>query len=109
MTEAGKHIMAEGDVFVSPITVWEISREAGLGKLATPMPKDYAGGFASWLTDSGYRMLPLSWHDCERANQLPDHHKDPLDRMLIASALANDLTIVTNDRMIVGYGVPTVW
>jgi PIN domain nuclease of toxin-antitoxin system len=109
MTEAGRRIMEEGDVFVSPVTVWEITRKAGLGKLATPMPKDYTGGFASWLGYAGYRMLPLSWDDCERANGLPEFHKDPMDRMLIASALTNDLTIVTNDRMIAKYGVSTVW
>jgi PIN domain nuclease of toxin-antitoxin system len=109
MTDAGKRIMEEGDVFVSSITVWEITRKAILGELAAPMPKGYAGGFASWLSDAGYRMLPLSWDDCERANGLPDLHKDPMDRMLIASALANDLTIITNDRMIARYGVSTVW
>jgi len=57
----------------------------------------------------GYRTLPLSWEDCERATGLPDFHKDPMDRMLIAAALTNNLVIVTNDRMIAGYGVPTVW
>jgi PIN domain nuclease of toxin-antitoxin system len=109
MTRAGRDVMEEGDVFVSPITVWEITRKAGLGKLAAPVPKSYIGDFASWLGDAGYRILPLSWEDCERANRLPDLHKDPMDRMLIASALRNDLTIVTNDRMIARYGVPTIW
>jgi PIN domain nuclease of toxin-antitoxin system len=109
MTDAGRRIMEEGDVFVSPITVWEITRKAGLGELASPMPKDYAGGFASWLSNVGYRMLPLSWDDCERANGLPDLHKDPMDRMLVGSALTNDLTIVTNDRVIAMYDVQTIW
>jgi PIN domain nuclease of toxin-antitoxin system len=109
MTDAGRGVMEDGDVFVSPITVWEIARKAALGKLMAPMPKDYVGDFASWLNDAGYRVLPLSWADCAQANQLPDLHKDPMDRLLIASALANDVTIVTNDRVIAQYGVPTVW
>jgi PIN domain nuclease of toxin-antitoxin system len=109
MTDVGRKVMEEGDVFVSPVTVWEITRKASLGKLMTPMPRDYVGNFASWLDDAGYRILPLSWADCEQANQLPDLHKDPMDRLLIASALANNATIVTNDRIIVQYGVPTIW
>ena len=87
--------MADGDVFVSPITVWEITRKVALGKLARPMPPRYVGSFASWLEGIGYRVMPLAWDDCEVANGLPDLHKDPMDRMLIASALRNDLTIIT--------------
>jgi len=109
MTGAGRRVMEEADVFVSPITVWEITRKAGLRKLATPVPKDYTGGFASWLSDAGYRTLPLSWDDCERAAGLPGLHKDPMDRMLIASVLMNDRIIVTNDRMIARYREPAVW
>jgi PIN domain nuclease of toxin-antitoxin system len=109
MTDEGRHVMEDGDVFVSPITVWEITRKAALGKLARPMPGDYSGGFSSWLNDVGYRVLPLTWDDCERANGLPDLHKDPMDRMLIATAFANNLTIVTNDHIIARYGVRTIW
>lgn len=109
MTEAGRNVMEDGDVFVSPITVWEITRKSALGGLARPVPADYMGGFSSWLSDMGYRVMPLTWDDCERANGLPDLHKDPTDRMLIASALGNDMTIITNDRVIVRYGVRTIW
>jgi len=100
MTDTGRSVMEEGDVFVSPITVWEITRKVSLGKLIRPVPADYSGDFSAWLSDAGYRMLPLSWSDCERANSLPDLHKDPMDRMLIAAALGHDMTIVTNDRLV---------
>jgi PIN domain nuclease of toxin-antitoxin system len=109
MSEAGRLVMEEGDVFVSPITVWEITRKAAMGKLARPMPADYSGRFSSWLDDTGYRVVPLTWDDCERANALPDLHKDPMDRMLIASALGNGMTIITNDRVIARYSVATIW
>jgi len=109
MSEAARRVMADGDVFVSPITVWEITRKAALGKLARPIPADYSGTFSFWLTDVGYRVMPLTWEDCERANALPDLHKDPMDRMLIASALRNDMTIITNDHVVARYGVRTIW
>ena len=101
--------MEDGDVLVSPITVWEISRKFVLGKLVRPMPVHYLGSFSSWLEDAGYRVMPLTWDDCELANGLPDLHKNPMDRMLIASALRNDMTIITNDSIFTKYGVLTVW
>jgi PIN domain nuclease of toxin-antitoxin system len=53
--------------------------------------------------------MPLSWDDCERANALPMHHKDPMDRMLIATALDRDMTVITDDEVFGRYGVSTVW
>ena len=109
MGPATLDIMRTADLFVSPITVWEITRKAALGKLPRPTPAGYEGSFASWLATAGYRVMPLTWEDCERANALPAHHKDPMDRMLIATALAQDFTIVTDDGIFPRYGVKTIW
>ena len=106
MTQAGSVAMT-GDVDVSPITVWELTRKASLGKLRR-LPTE-RGSFANYLTARGFRLLPLTWVDAERANGLPPIHKDPMDRMLIAQALNADLTIITIDRLFEGYGVRTVW
>jgi PIN domain nuclease of toxin-antitoxin system len=56
-----------------------------------------------------FRFQDLSWEDAERANQLPAHHKDPMDRMLIATALGNDMMVITDDNWFAAYGVKTVW
>ena len=109
MTAPAVQAMEEGDILVSPITVWEITRKTILGKLQSPKPKHHAGDFSSWLIDAGYRILPLSWAACERANGLPAFHSDPMDRMLIATALENALTIITKDKIFARYGVPTIW
>ena len=53
--------------------------------------------------------MPLSWDDCERANALPMHHKDPVDRMLIATALERAMTVITDDDVFEKYGVSTIW
>jgi PIN domain nuclease of toxin-antitoxin system len=100
--------MSHGDVFVSPITVWEISRKVALGELARPAPPGFNGSLAEWLPRVGYRVTPLSWDDCERANALPAHHKDPMDRMLIATALDRTMTVITDDDVFDKYGVATV-
>ncbi|MSO99703.1 MAG: PIN domain-containing protein [Acetobacteraceae bacterium] len=109
MSEAGKLAMSHGDVFVSPITLWEISRKVAMGKLERPAPPGFNGSLAEWLRQAGYRVMPLSWDDCERANGLPYHHKDPMDRMLIATALDRGLTIISDGDLFQHYGVATVW
>jgi PIN domain nuclease of toxin-antitoxin system len=106
MSAAGLRAM-QGDVAVSPITIWELTRKAASGKLP-PLPTE-RGSFALHLAALGFRNAPLSWGDAEAANALPPHHGDPMDRMLIATALQSDLTIITNDGMFPAYGVRTVW
>lgn len=108
MSAAAVQAMATDQIAVSAITVWEITRKARLGKLPA-LPLAAAGGFTALLRGYGYVLLPLDPEIAERANALPLHHGDPMDRMLIATALANGLTIVTNDRAFAAYGVMTLW
>jgi PIN domain nuclease of toxin-antitoxin system len=109
MSEAGKAAMSAGDVLVCPIIVWEISRKIALGKLERPAPPSFKGSLSTWLRHAGYRILPMTWDACERANALPPHHKDPMDRMLIALALDRDMTVITDDEVFGRYGVATIW
>jgi PIN domain nuclease of toxin-antitoxin system len=84
---------------VSAATAWEISIKKSLGKLAAPDDLEHqvrAGGFSP---------LPISIAHGVAAGQLPRHHEDPFDRMLIAQALAEGLTIVTRDKRFGDYGV----
>jgi len=109
MSSLGKAAISVGDVFVSPITVWEITRKIALGKLERPAPPGFDGSLSEWLRRAGYRILPLTWDACERANALPMYHKDPMDRMLIAAALDRGMTVITDDDIFAHYGVPTLW
>lgn len=104
---ADGHRAMRGAVAVSPITVWELTRKAAIGKLP-PLPAAH-GSFHRTLTSLGFRCEPIEWDDAEAANRLPPHHKDPMDRMLIATALRADLTVITNDGLFSAYGVKTVW
>lgn len=106
MRPATRTIMETGDILVSPVTIWEVTRKASLGLL----PNDWEdGGLSGHLGRLGFRQLPLLWTDGERANDLPPLHKDPMDRLLIAQALRNDMTVITSDRIFADYGVRTVW
>ena len=106
MTQAGSAAMIALPA-ISPITVWELTRKAWLRKLQA-LPTKH-GRFADYLAEKGFRPLPLTWADDERANALPRIHKDPMDRMLIAQALNADLTVITIDRVFEQYGARTVW
>ena len=56
-----------------------------------------------------FSILPFMWEDGEAANALPPLHKDPMDRILIASALRTGMTVITSDRIFSHYGARTVW
>ena len=89
-------------VFVSAVTGWEIAIKRRLGKLTAPDGLDAA------VTDEGFSHLPISFFHGEQAGLLPDHHRDPFDRMLVAQAQAEGLVIVTSDPQIASYGIRTL-
>jgi len=106
MPNAARHMRAD-EVRISPITVWEITRKAAIGKLPSvwaPYPS-----LGRLLHAQGFVIQPLTWDDAEDANRLPPYHKDPMDRMLIATALRYDLPILTDDAVFSAYGVTTIW
>ena len=90
------------DVFVSSVSVWEISIKRSLGKLKAPED------LLSTIEASGLRELPVTFVHADHAGGLPPHHRDPFDRMLVAQAQVEGLTIVTHDSVIAKYGVRTL-
>jgi PIN domain nuclease of toxin-antitoxin system len=80
-----------------------------LGKLERPAPPGFAGSLSEWLRQAGYRVMPMTRDACDRANALPMHHKDPMDRMLIAAALDRGMAVMTDDDVFAQYGVSTLW
>jgi PIN domain nuclease of toxin-antitoxin system len=86
-------------VVVSAASAWEISIKKALGKLASP------DDLEQQVRDGGFSPLPISIAHGVATGELPHHHEDPFDRMLIAQALAEGLTIVTRDKRFGDYGV----
>jgi PIN domain nuclease of toxin-antitoxin system len=86
-------------VFVSAASIWEISIKRALGKLSAPESLD------SILEEEGFEALPIEVFHAEQAGTLPLHHRDPFDRMLVAQAQAEGLTLVTADPQMTAYGV----
>jgi PIN domain nuclease of toxin-antitoxin system len=86
-------------VVVSAVSAWEISIKKALGKLAAPDDLEYQ------VQAGGFLPLPISIAHGIAAGELARHHEDPFDRMLIAQARAEGLTIVTRDKRFGDYDV----
>ncbi|HEX5139341.1 MAG TPA: type II toxin-antitoxin system VapC family toxin [Dehalococcoidia bacterium] len=87
------------DVFVSIATAWEISIKRSLGRMETP------DDLGEQLERHRFDLLPITLSHVSLTGRLPLLHRDPFDRMLIAQAMTNGLTLVTRDRNIARYDV----
>ena len=87
---------------MSSASIWELSVKHAAGRLVAP------DDLAADLRELGFVELALGWEHARVAATLPMHHSDPFDRMLVAQAIVEGLTIVTRDPMIVRYRVPTL-
>ena len=86
-------------VFVSAATAWEIAVKRALGRLVAP------GDIEEWLVASNFQPLPVQIAEAVASAELPPHHRDPFDRLLVAQAQIGRMTIVTGDEEIAKYGV----
>ena len=89
-------------VFFSSVSIAEIAIKVSIGKLRV------ANGFSQRLLDQNVLELKLSWRHAQQLADLPLHHRDPFDRLLIVQARAAGLTLMTDDTDIQRYDIPTV-
>jgi PIN domain nuclease of toxin-antitoxin system len=89
----------EPDVYVSAATIWEVAIKQAIGKLPEP------AGLPELIRDSGFAELPISSQHAMTAARLPLIHRDPFDRMLVAQAQDECLTLVTRDPRCQKYDV----
>lgn len=101
--EALEESSSRGNLFVSPITCWEVGMLASRGRVSLSLPcHDW---MAQALKAPGLSLLPLSAEAAVEASFLPGKfHGDPADRMLVASARAHTLRLATRDQKILDYG-----
>lgn len=93
-------------VFVSVASGWEIAIKYGLGKLPLPLPPGDL--VPQGIERSGFQLAPIRLEHALAVADLPKHHADPFDRLLITQALIDNLTIVTVDKVFAKYSVPCV-
>ena len=95
-------ISPDNELFLSAVTVWELNMKIAKGKLRL------AENYAERLLNDGMEELPVTVRHASVLKKLPPLHGDPFDRMLIAQTITEGLILMTNDRIILQYDVPTI-
>ena len=104
--EAARVVRFEPDLYASMASLWEIGIKQSLGKLRIGLT---VPEIEEQCLERDIRILPIRSAAIERLKQLPDIHRDPFDRLLVAHAQEEGMTIVTRDKTIPLYPVQTVW
>lgn len=104
LTDDARSAIADPEtlVAVSAVSVWEISIKRQFGKL------EMSGDITSTVTEADFDLLAITADHAESAGALPPHHRDPFDRMLVAQAHTEGLTLVTRDLAFDDYDIKTL-
>lgn len=94
-------------ILVSAVSAWEIAIKVRLGKL--PGAVEIVAQLESRLQQQGFTPLVIRLDHALRAGSLPDIHRDPFDRMLIAQAQLENLNLLSNDAIFDAYGITRLW
>ena len=97
----------ENDIAVSAASAWEIATKHRLGKL--PSADALAHDIGAHIVGQGFDEMSITVDDVSSAGTLPQFHRDPFDRMLIAQALARNLVLVSNETLFDRYAVRRLW
>ena len=93
--------------YLSVVTPWELQIKSSLGKLRFTTP---IRDIVKQELDTGtVQLLPITLDHIDALSRLPAHHRDPFDRMLVAQAVHEGLTLVTSDEIIAKYPAPVLW
>lgn len=105
LSPAARDVIASGSVpiHVSSASIWEIAIKRRSGKLKAPED------LVAQIAEAGFKELPISHRHAGLAGALPPHHRDPFDRMIVAQARCEGMTVVSRDERIAAYGVRVLW
>jgi len=107
LSPRARSLIASSELWWSVVSLWEAIQKAQVGKLSLPLP---AGPFLTGeLRFNHVRLLPVSLSHVLRVEELPLHHRDPFDRLLIAQSIEEGWPIVTADPWFARYAVDVIW
>jgi len=92
--------------YISMASVWEVGIKISIGKLEFP---ENTKGFIYQIKKHGFILLPISEDYIIKSEQLPMLHHDPFDRLLVATAISEQMTFISADKNIAQYNVSLVW
>lgn len=103
LSDTARDAIADSEVVVSAVVIWEVAIKRRLGKLDAP------ADLLDRLEQAGVDLLPITARHADRVGELPLHHRDPFDRLLIAQAGTEGLVLVSADQDLGRYGVEILW
>ena len=108
LSKKARTILSDGEqtIYFSIASIWEVAIKVALGKLRLHISVE---DFAKGQVDDALTLLPIRVSHAARLSDLPLHHRDPFDRMLVAQALEEDLKLITSDSMFANYPIGTLW
>jgi PIN domain nuclease of toxin-antitoxin system len=108
LSDDAQKVLTSGQaVFLSAASAWEIVIKAALGKLN--LPKAPSVLIPEAMGKFGVQALAISYLHALAVSELPNHHKDPFDRLLVAQARSEGMTLMTADSMCAKYPVEVLW
>ena len=90
----------DNKIIVSVVSAWEIAIKKTLGKLESP------DNLKEVIADAKFELMPIDYEHAWQVKNLPSHHRDPFDRLLVSQAKIERLTLVTRDAQLKTYNVP---
>jgi PIN domain nuclease of toxin-antitoxin system len=109
LSEKAREIIADGrnDLFFSAASGWEISIKAGLGRLEAP--ENLQRFITDQLSRNAIQVLPIYLSHALHTGSLPDHHRDPFDRILVSQAILEEMPLLSADSHLSRYPVEVIW
>lgn len=109
INQAGRQVLENGqeELYLSAVTAWELSIKMRIGKLHLPSPP--AQCIPAFMARQGLWPLPVTHTHALKVYDLPLHHRDPFDRLIIAQAITEKMCVLTADRVFEKYPVEVLW
>ena len=105
--EVRDQILAETTAYFSKASVWEMAIKIKTGKLSLKQPLDLF--IDNFQIDYKFKLLDISLQHIYQTQQLPLHHRDPFDRLLIAQSIIENIAIISSDSIFDAYGIRRIW
>lgn len=97
----------QNDIYFSPASYWELAIKISIGK--NQLPGHFVPFLHRQIDLNDFTILPITVEHAGKVASLPYHHRDPFDRLIIAQALVEKMSVISNDRMMDQYGVSRSW
>lgn len=105
--EVKERIFTEQLVFFSLVSLWEMAIKIKFGKLTLNQPLESVAG--NFLRDYNFEILNIKQEHIYHTQQLPMHHKDPFDRLIVSQSIVENIELVSSDEIFDVYGIKRIW